>query len=127
MSHAGHGDDHHDAHHDGLGNHISSLQTYLAVFGVLLVFTVLTYAVSFADLGPLAFPVAMLVACVKAGLVATYFMHLKYDERVNILVFASCLFFVAVFAFFLLLDYAGRGIVVAEEGYYYYQRANPSN
>jgi caa(3)-type oxidase subunit IV len=111
----------HDGHQvDGLGHHVASIQTYIAVFGVLLVFTVLTYAVSFADLGPLAFPVAMLVASVKAGLVCAYFMHLKYDERLNLLVFASSLFFVGVFIFFLIVDYSGRGAISPEEGYYYW-------
>lgn len=120
------GDSHaHDGHQvDGLGHHVASIQTYIAVFGVLLVFTGLTYAVSFADLGPLAFPVAMLVACVKAFLVCAYFMHLKYDERFNLLIFASSLFFVGVFAFFLLVDYSGRAALSPEEGFYYWDRQN---
>lgn len=110
-----------DAHHDELGAHISPLQTYFAVFGALLVFTVLTYAVSLADLGPFAFPIAMVVAFCKAFLVATFFMHLKYDERFNVVVFVSSLFFVSVFAFFTIIDVTGRGALRPEEGYYVFQ------
>ena len=110
-----------DPHYDELGAHISPLQTYLTVFGALLLFTGLTYAVSLADLGPLAFPVAMLVAGCKAFLVASFFMHLKYDERFNVVVFASSLFFVGVFAFFTIIDVTGRGALRPEEGYYVWQ------
>lgn len=104
-------------HYDGLGHHIGSVQTYVAVFGSLLLFTALTYAVSFADLGAFAFPIAMLVAFVKAGLVATFFMHLKYDEKFNVLIFVSSIFFVAVFFGFTLMDIMTRGAVTDVEAY----------
>ncbi len=116
-----HHDAAHDAHHDGLGQHVSSVQTYVAVFGALLLFTGLTYAVSFADLGPFAFPVAMLVACTKAFLVASFFMHLKYDEKFNILVFASSLFFVGVFFAFTMLDISSRGNITPVESHFFYR------
>jgi cytochrome c oxidase subunit 4 len=116
-----------DAHHDELGGHISPLQTYLAVFGALLLFTGLTYAVSLADLGPFAFPIAMAVAFCKAFLVASFFMHLKYDERFNLVVFVSSLFFVSVFAFFTIIDVTGRGQLRPAEGYYVWQEEQAAN
>lgn len=117
--------DHNDPNlYDGLGHHIGSVQTYLAVFGSLLLFTALTYAVSFADLGAYALPIAMLVAFVKASLVATFFMHLKYDERFNVLIFVSSLFFVGVFFGFTLLDIGSRGSVTEVEGYRTYYTEN---
>lgn len=114
-----------DPHVDGLGHHISPLRVYLAVFGALLVFTVLTFAVSFAGLGPAALPVAMLVASVKATLVCTFFMHLKYDERFNVLIFLSSLFFMGVFFAFTMMDVATRALVDPVEGYGVYETDNP--
>jgi cytochrome c oxidase subunit 4 len=110
--------EHADPNHvDGLGHHIGSVQTYVAVFGSLLLFTALTYGVSFADLGAFAFPIAMLVAFVKAGLVATFFMHLKYDEKFNVLIFVSSIFFVGIFFGFTLMDLMTRGSVTETEAY----------
>jgi cytochrome c oxidase subunit 4 len=120
----------HDSHsdptqYDGLGHHIASLQTYIAVFGSLLFFTALTYAVSFADLGPFALLIAMMVAGVKAFLVATFFMHLKYDEKFNVLVFISSLFFIAVFFGFTLMDLGSRAVITETEDYHTWWAENP--
>ena len=103
-----HHDAAHDAHHDGLGHHVSSVQTYVAVFGALLLFTGLTYAVSFADLGPFAFPVAMLVACTKAFLVASFFMHLKYEKKVFVIMFLTAIGIFAIFLGLTFFDYLFR-------------------
>ena len=120
----------HDSHsdptqYDGLGHHIASLQTYIAVFGSLLFFTALTYAVSFADLGSFALMIAMMVAGVKAFLVATFFMHLKYDEKFNVLVFLSSVFFIAVFFGFCLMDLGSRAVITETEDYHTWWAENP--
>jgi caa(3)-type oxidase subunit IV len=120
----------HDSHsdptkYDGLGHHIASLQTYVAVFGSLLFFTALTYAVSFADLGPFALLIAMMVACVKVFLVATFFMHLKYDEKFNVLVFVSSIFFIAVFFGFTMIDLGSRSVITEVEGYHTWWAEHP--
>lgn len=110
---------------DGLGHHISPVRVYWMVFGALLIFTVLTYLVSFAQLGPAALPVAMLVASAKATLVATFFMHLKYDERFNMLVFLSTLFFVGLFFAFTMLDVTSRALFDPIEAPGQYELRNP--
>ena len=89
--------------------HISPLSQYFVVFGALLVLTVATVGVSYADLGPAALLAALVVAFMKAGLVVGYFMHLKYDDRFNVLIFFSTLFFIFLFFTFTLLDYSTRG------------------
>jgi cytochrome c oxidase subunit 4 len=122
---ASHAADHLDpTNYDGLGHHIASVQTYVAVFGSLLFFTFLTYAVSFANLGDYALLVAMMVAFVKAGLVATFFMHLKYDERFNVVVFLSSLFFIAVFFGFTLMDLGTRSVITTDESYMHWWNEN---
>lgn len=54
---------------------------YVAVFAALLVLTGATVAVSYLDLGLWNVAVAMLIASVKASLVALFFMHLKHEGR----------------------------------------------
>jgi cytochrome c oxidase subunit 4 len=52
----------------------------LGVWGALMVLTVLTVAVSKLDLGAADLAVAMVIAIVKATLVALIFMHLLWDK-----------------------------------------------
>lgn len=68
-----------------------------AVFAALLVLTFVTVAVTWVDLGPFNVWVALLIAAVKAALVALYFMHLRYDAPFNGLVLLIAFLFVAVF------------------------------
>ena len=39
----------------------------------------------------------MLIASVKASLVALFFMHLRWDKPVNAVIFCSTLFFLGLF------------------------------
>mgnify|MGYP001300009792 CR=1 FL=1 len=59
----------------------TSHRTVLAVFAVLLLLTVVTVLVSYVDLGRGNVVVALLIASVKASLVALFFMHLKGESR----------------------------------------------
>jgi cytochrome c oxidase subunit 4 len=88
--------------------HVSPMSSYIKVLGALFVLTGLTYAVSFADLGPASLWVAMGVAFAKATLVCMYFMHLRYDERYHVFVFLSTLIFVAIFFMFTIFDLNSR-------------------
>jgi len=54
---------------------------YVAVWAGLLVLTGATVSVSYIDLGLLNVVVALLIASVKASLVALFFMHLKFENR----------------------------------------------
>jgi cytochrome c oxidase subunit 4 len=51
------------------------------VFFALLALTVVTVSVSYVDLGLWNAVVALLIAAVKASLVALFFMHLKSESR----------------------------------------------
>ncbi len=75
------------------------LRVYLMVFVALAVLTVVTVALSYLDLPTaLAITVAMVVATVKATLVAGYFMHLLSEEKVIIWLLVLCAAFL-VFLF----------------------------
>jgi cytochrome c oxidase subunit 4 len=58
----------------------ASFGTYIAVWGALIVLTVLTVVVGMLELQRLSLAVAMLIAAVKAAFVAVYFMHLRYER-----------------------------------------------
>jgi len=62
----------------GTGN---SRRAGIAVFVALLLLTAVTVLVSYVDLGLWNAVVALLIASVKASLVALFFMHLKSESR----------------------------------------------
>lgn len=61
--------------------HGTGYRIYVAVWGGLIVLTGATVGVSYIDLGILNVAVALLIASVKASLVALFFMHLKSENR----------------------------------------------
>jgi cytochrome c oxidase subunit IV len=60
---------------------MAAYKTYIVVWITLLVFTVVTVAVSFLHLGLWNAAVALLIASIKACLVALYFMHLRHEIK----------------------------------------------
>lgn len=80
--HHGHGG--HTARSHGELGHQLPMNTYLTVFGLLLVLTVVTVTASQINFGPTWNPViSMLIASAKALLVALFFMHLKYENPIT--------------------------------------------
>ena len=65
--------------HDEVG-HVVPEGFFWQIFGALFVLTLITVAAAFQDFGMLNMVVAMGIASVKAGLVALFFMHLKYED-----------------------------------------------
>ena len=81
----------------------------IAVFVALLVLTGVTVGVSYAeraflDLGALSIVVALLIATVKAAIVALFFMHLWWDSKFNALALIFSIGFVALFIGIAILD-----------------------
>jgi cytochrome c oxidase subunit 4 len=75
------------------------LRVYVMVFVALAVLTVITVGISYLQLPTaLAITVAMVVATVKATLVAGYFMHLLSEEKVILWLLVLCAAFL-VFLF----------------------------
>ncbi len=92
------------------GHHVIPKKTLYKVFGVLVMLTLVTgLTAEYVELGALNVPLAIAIAASKAVLVATFFMALKYDNKVNTLVVMLGLVFVGVFLIFTLLDTAFRG------------------
>ena len=82
----------HDDHHD-VGKHVKK---YLMVGALLMVFTIITVALSYFDFGShkANIAVGMLVATFKAGLVAMIFMHLSAEKQLIYRVLIFTVFFV---------------------------------
>jgi cytochrome c oxidase subunit IV len=76
------------------------VRIYITVFVALMVLTIVTVAISYLDLPvPIAVTVALLVATVKGGLVACYFMHLISEKKLIYAVLVlTAVFFVALLA-----------------------------
>ena len=70
---------------------------YIKVWMALLALTAITVAVSYHDFGDWNIFVAMLVATIKGALVCLFFMHLKYDNQLNRVVFVSAFVFLGIF------------------------------
>ncbi len=60
---------------------------YIVVFGALAALTALEIAVTYLPVPRI--PVLVPLALIKAGLVALFYMHLKYDRRVFGLIFGA--------------------------------------
>ena len=90
------------------GHHIVPLKTYLYVLLALFGLTVLTVAVakpvSGFDAGLLNAFIAFTIATVKAALVLAIFMGLKYDNKLNLAIILSGVFFLIVMFAFSVLD-----------------------
>ena len=90
-------------------NHPAPIKLLLVVFGSLIALTILTVVTS--DFWPhsnlpadLAFPVAMIIASMKAFLVCAFFMHMWWDKKFNVVAFFASTLFVALFIGLTLLD-----------------------
>ena len=89
--------DNHASHAAEIDKHV---RIYITVFAALMVLTLVTVAVSYLHLpAHQAITVAVLIATVKASLVALFFMHLISERQVVLLILALT----AVFAVVLLL------------------------
>ncbi len=90
-----------NAHSESPEEFKKHLSKYYVVFVALLCLTLITVGVSYLKLNrPLAITVALIIAAVKAGLVASVFMHLIDEKKV---IYAVLLLTILFFALVLLL------------------------
>lgn len=94
-----------------MSQHGDSLGAYLAVFAALIVFTAVTVAVAFLDLGVLNNVVALGIATIKATLVVLYFMHVRGSSALTKAAIASGIVFFAILVAFTLSDTLTRQLL----------------
>ena len=109
MSHDPQAHDHHDGQDVGFhAPHVVAGNVFTKVIITLLILTVITVAVSRVDFGTGNMLVAMAIAAVKASLVMTFFMHLKWDTAINNIVIISSFLFLSLLFLFLFADFGTR-------------------
>jgi len=89
----------------------ATVRAYIMVFVCLMLFTALTVAAAFVDLGQFNNAVAMVIAVTKALLVAMIFMHLRGGSPLNLLWICSGVFGFAIMIAFPLLDLLSRNLL----------------
>ncbi len=95
--------------------HITPVKIYIAVGLSLLILTAVTVVVSFIDLGPYNITVALFIASIKALLVAFFFMHLFWDNKIYFIIFAGSLLFLTIFLTLTMFDTETRGSIYEEK------------
>ena len=91
-----------------MSEHIVPRSTYFAVFGALLVLTVLTVLAARVDFDIFNNIIAMTIAVTKATLVILFFMHVRYGSKLLMLVVASGFFWLGIMLVLTLSDYRSR-------------------
>lgn len=94
--------------HEDHGHHIIPIPVYAGVLGILVLGTIITVGVAQIDFGAWNTVIAMLVATIKASFVLLYFMHLKYDNAMNRVIFGSGFFFLLILFAFSIIDIITR-------------------
>ncbi len=93
------------AHSASFHPHITPLKVYILVGATLFLLTGVTVWVAQFHLGTVGnLIVAMTVATIKATLVALFFMHLLYDNKLYLVVFLSALLFLSIFISMTMMD-----------------------
>ncbi len=92
---------HDGATHDDHAHVAAHVNKYLMVGGLLLLFTGLTVFLSYVDFGThkMNMAVGMVVATIKAGLVAMIFMHLNAERQLIYRILIFTVFFVLALFF----------------------------
>lgn len=91
-------------HESAHSSHVLPLGIYIGVASMLLLLTFVTVWVASIDFGAYNLVIAMFIAAVKATMVALIFMHLKYENKIYMIIFVISIIFLAIFITFTLLD-----------------------
>jgi cytochrome c oxidase subunit IV len=89
-------------------HHIVTPGVYAVVFGTLLLFTGITVAAAYKDLGWANPIIALAIACFKACVVVLFFMHAKYQSRLIKMTIGSGVFMFIALVVMTLSDYISR-------------------
>jgi cytochrome c oxidase subunit 4 len=96
--------------------HIASSQFYWGIFAALICLTFVTVKVSYYDFGSANIIIAILIATMKASLVAAFFMHLRHDKLFNTISFLAAFLFLGIFILLTYDDLGYRGRVDNDYG-----------
>src|SRR5262245_47852710 len=92
--------------------HIISNKANVVVMLMLMAMALLTWGISYIDLGPWNLVVAMAIAVSKMMLVVLVFMHGWFMPRVSKLAFFAGIFWLGILVVLTLSDYLSRRLLV---------------
>ena len=95
--------------HVATPHHVAPTSLYYAVFGALIVGTILTVVVASFDLGAFNNVVMLTIAITKATLVILYFMHVRWGSRLTWVIVGSSFFWLLILFGLTMNDYLTRG------------------
>jgi cytochrome c oxidase subunit 4 len=89
----------------------ATLRAYFAVFAALMVFTGITVAAAYVNMGPMNNVVAIAIAMTKAAMVMAIFMHVRGSSNLIYFCIFGGLFFLSLMFYFPLIDLFSRGML----------------
>ena len=91
-----------------MSGHIAPKSMYYGIFLALMVLTIVTYAVTFVNLGEFNLAVAMIIAITKASLVILFFMHVYWSPKIIKVSVGMSFFFLLIMLMMVMSDYLSR-------------------
>ena len=79
-----------------MAEHIITRKTYVVIWAILMSLTALTAFASLYDLKAWSAVVAVVIAATKATIIALFFMHIKYADRITKVVALAALFWLGI-------------------------------
>lgn len=111
-SHSHSGSEPVQADHLNYSREVDSPITLFIVYGSVLAMTFLQVGLWSIRLGSAGLPVQLCIASIQAGIVAYYFMHLKYADRVVVLTALASIFWMGILFVLFMADYMTRTRIV---------------
>jgi cytochrome c oxidase subunit 4 len=93
---------------DSTSHTVIPVRTYVLIWAILMFLLIATIGLDFMNLGWGNTAVALGIAAVKAMLVATFFMHLRYNPRLNCVFASAGIFWLGILITLSLSDYITR-------------------
>jgi cytochrome c oxidase subunit IV len=94
-----------------MSHHIADKKTYFTVYVALMVLLFLTVGAAYVNLGPLNFPVTMVIAVIKAVMIVLIFMHVWWSERLTWIFSGAAFLWLAILIALTLNDYLTRDLL----------------
>lgn len=88
--------------------HISSYKDHILVLMGLIALTIITVAITSVELNAFNTAAALLIASCKAGIVLLYFMHLRFDQKIFLVMTLLVIALVAAIVVITVFDYIDR-------------------
>ncbi len=94
-----------------MSQHVAEIRTYVKVYLALMGLLALTVVAAYVNLGPLNFPVTMVIAVIKAVMIVLIFMHVRWGDRLTWVFSGAAFLWLAILIALTLNDYLTRDLL----------------